>query len=163
PVQLEPGRRRAHRDVALDDPTSVRGEHLAQLRLGPDGPEGTGAGPHDRDWLVPQRMRGYRPGDPIHCVLQLAGNRGVVLRSRDENRVSICDRLAQRGDCRRRRLDVVLLVVGWHGLEALVELELHVGGQKLLRRAEELRVVRIPAQTARDREDLHPAYASLTK
>ena len=84
-------------------------------------------------------------------------------RSRDENRVSICDRLAQRGDCRRRRLDVVLLVVGWHGLEALVELELHVGGQKLLRRAEELRVVRIPAQTARDREDLHPAYASLTK
>ena len=55
------------------------------------------------------------------------------------------------------------LVVRGHRLHTLVEDEIDLRGEKLLRGAEELRVVRVGAKASRDRKNLHRAYASLTK
>ena len=69
----------------------------------------------------------------------------------EEDCVRFADCATQGRDRHRGRLDVVLLVVRRHLFHALVEDEIDLRREKLLRRAEELRVVRVPAQAARDR------------
>jgi len=63
----------------------------------------------------------------------------------EQDCVRFADRAAQGRDRHRRRLDVVLLVVRRDFLHALVEDEVDLRREKLLRGAEELRVVRVPA------------------
>ena len=155
PVALEAGGRVADGDLAVDDPRAGRAEDLAQLGLCPHGPEGAGAGADDSDRLVPERVPRERPRDPVDRVLELARDGRVVLRGREEDGVRACDRRAKRNDGRRRRLDVVLLVVGRNRLQALPQLELDSGGEKLGGGAQQLRVVRLRPEAARDCEDLH--------
>ena len=99
-------------------------EHLAQLGLRPDGAERARARADDGDRLVAQHVRRARPRDPVDRVLQLAGNRRVVLRRREEHRVGAGDGRAHPRDRRRRRLDVVVLVVRRNRLQPVPELEL---------------------------------------
>ena len=84
-------------------------QRLAHLGLRPDGAEQPGAGPDHRARLVPQHVLGERARGPVDRVLQRAGQRRVVLRRRDQQRVRVLDRgqeLAHR--FRRRVLEVLV-------------------------------------------------------
>src|SRR5438067_1316542 len=61
------------------DPRADRSEHLPQLRLRPDGAVCAGGRADDGDGLVPQDVRLDRPGGPVERVLELPGDRRVVL------------------------------------------------------------------------------------
>src|SRR5215216_3735548 len=62
-------------------------QHLAQLGLGPDRTEQTGAGAHHRDGLAAQYVVREWPGGPVDRVLEHAGNRRVVLGRGDQQGV----------------------------------------------------------------------------
>ena len=100
---------------------------------------------------------------PVEGVLELARDRRVVLGRREQHGVRPGERRAQRGDRRRGRLDVVVLVVGGHVPQAVPQLELHPGGQELRRAAQEQRVVGVRPQAARDAEHLHRDRYSFTR
>src|SRR5689334_21746024 len=148
-------------DLRLHDASSPSREHLAELGLRPDGAEGPGARADDERRLPAQDGRRNRTRQPVDRVLQLAWDRGVVLRGREQEQVRGGDGVAQFGDLLDARL--VVLVEGRQRLEAVPRFELDEGRQKLPRGAEELRVVRVPAQAARDPENLHRRYAPRTK
>src|SRR5215471_14376686 len=153
----------ADRNFGLDDARSRSREHLTELGLRPDGTERACAGADDQGRLAAEDARRDRPREPVDCVLQLPRNRGVVFGRCEQEQVSRSDRLPQRCNRGRRGVALVVLVERRHRLETVPKLQLREGRQKLLRRAEELRVVRVPAQAARDPEDLHRPYASRTK
>src|SRR5690242_21875989 len=103
-------------------------------------------------------MRARRPVDG---VLQLPGDGAVVLRRREQDGIGGLDRLAEMHGLDGRVVRVAVLVVRGNRLELRVELEMDVVRQKLLRRKEELRVVRIAAKAAGDAQDPH-RYACST-
>src|SRR5262249_34093175 len=161
PLVVELRRSVADYDLCLDDPCARGGEHLAELRLRPHGAEGARARADDQRRLAAKDARRDRAREPVHSVLQLPGDRRVVLGRREQEQVRGGDGVAQCGDRLRARL--VVLVERRQGLEPVPRLEVDERRQKLLRRAEELRVVRVPAQAARAPENLHRPYASRTK
>ena len=83
---------------------------------------------------------------------------GVAKRTASASRIAGVQR---RAGSRARLAAVVVGVVGRHRLQALPQLELHPGRQQARRRPEELRVVGVPAQAARDSQDLHYALDQL--
>jgi hypothetical protein len=97
-------------------------QHLADLGLGPDRAEHPGAGADDGDRLALEGVGGERARGPVEGVLELAGEGGVVLGRRDQDGVGGRDRIAQLGGALGRSGDVVVLVVGRNGLQAIEDL-----------------------------------------
>ena len=93
-VRVELVHRMADRDLDVGDARAHRREDLAELGLRPHGAEGPGRRADDRDRLPAQRVLGERPRDPVERVLELAGDRRVVLGRREEERVGAGDRRA---------------------------------------------------------------------
>src|SRR3954453_8973988 len=149
------------RDVPLDHPRAGGREHLAEVRLRPDRAERSGAGADDERRLPPQRTRRYRSGQPVDGVLQLTRDGSVVLRRGEDHCIRSRDRLTESRDLPAAGL--VVLVERRHGFEPVPDLQLGVWREQLLRGAEELRVVRVPAQAARDPDNSHRPYAPRTK
>src|SRR5436190_314761 len=157
-------------EAPLPNPTLVSGSGAAQAapflfplsggdadRLGPHGAELTGARPDDRDGLVRQRALAHRPRSPVDRVLEPAGNRAVVLRRREEDRVSLDPRVAETLDRGWRVAAVQVLVVQGQLREPcrVEELDLDAFRGDLGRGPEHLRVVRLGPQAARYGQDLH--------
>ena len=114
--------------LAIDHPRADGAEDLAQVGLGPHRAEQAGARAHDRDGLALQRARLERPREPVQRVLELAGDRVVVLRRGEQDDVGLVDGVGQRAEHPRARLArVVVAVVGRHGLQALPHLQLGSG------------------------------------
>ncbi len=111
----------ATRDLRLLHSGADRGEHLAELGLGPDGAERPGRGAHYRRGLVAKGVGRNRARDPVQGILELPGDGGVVLGGGDEHGVGVGDGGAELRDRRRRLIRVVVLVVGRHRLQALPE------------------------------------------
>ena len=162
PAGLEPRRRMPDGELGVEHASARGRQDLAQLRLRPDRAEDPAARADDRDGLVAERIHGERPRKPVDSVLQLARNRRVVLGRAEEDRVGAGDVRAQSRDGRRRRVDVVVLVVRGHRLQAVPQLELDVAGRELGRCAQQVRVVGLAAQAARDGENLHARPPSRT-
>ena len=103
----------------------------------------------------PERGGAARARGPVDRVLQLARHRGVVLRRGDQHGVGAGDRVTKPLDSRVGLLAVVVLVIGRHGLQPPVELELDAGGQELGGLEQEPAVVRVTPQAPGDPEDAH--------
>src|SRR4029078_6082946 len=73
-VLVESRWRVADSELGIDDPGADRAQNLAELGLGPDRAEAARRGAHDDCGLVPERVRGERPRDPVERVLQMARN-----------------------------------------------------------------------------------------
>jgi hypothetical protein len=147
--------RLADRQLGIDDTGADRRQHLAQLGLRPDGTEHAGACPGHGDRLVPEHIGRDRSRRPIERVLELSRDRGVVLGRRDHQGVGAGDRRAQLRDGRRRRGDVVVLVVRRDILQTVPELELDARRQQIGGGPQELAVVGVAAEAAGYAEDLH--------
>src|SRR5215204_1327918 len=147
-----------HGDLAVDDARADRGQDLAGLRLSPDRPEHAGARAHHGDRLVAQGAGRVGPGHPVERVLQVPGNRMVVLRRRDQDRIDGADLLAQPVDL-LGRVALVVLVERRDVAQPVVNLELDSGRQQRRRRPEQLGVVRVAAQGPADAENSHRGYA----
>ena len=80
------------------------------------------------DRHVAQRVRGQRPRGPVERVLQLARDRGVVLRRGEQERIGAARWPRGSRATAAAPAVVVVLVVGWDGLEAVPDLELDVAG-----------------------------------
>src|SRR2546425_12490196 len=78
-VAVERFVRERQRKLAVDHACSRRRQRLAQLGLSPDRAEGAGARPDHGGRLVAKRGVCDRPRGPVEGVLELAGDRGVVL------------------------------------------------------------------------------------
>src|SRR4051794_6177020 len=65
--------------VLVDDPGADGGRRLPDLGLRPYATEQPGARADDGDWLAPQGVIAKRARGQADCVLELAGNGGVVL------------------------------------------------------------------------------------
>ena len=112
--------------------------------------------------FVAERVRRERARGPVERVLERARDRRVVLGRRDQDGVGRArPRRAERRDGRRRRLDVVVLVVRRHVAQPVPELELVARAEQLRRGPQEHGVVRVAAEAAGDGEDPH-RYAAFT-
>src|SRR5690348_12836526 len=96
-------------ELTLVDAGAELPQDLPKLGLSPDRTEEPLARADHRDRLVAERIRVERPGGPVESVLEHPGNRGVVLGSREENGVCARERLPERDDRERLRVDILVV------------------------------------------------------
>jgi hypothetical protein len=144
----------ADRELGVDHARPGEAERLAQLRLGPDGPEDPGAGADHRDRLVAPGVVGERARRPVDRVLEAAGHRAVVLGRRDQDRVRGGDGAAQALDGRGCPPIVVILAVGRQPGDPVEPHVAHAARKRLGRLAQQGGVVRPAPQRTGDEQHL---------
>ena len=142
--------------LGLEHVRAGRLERLAHLGLRPDGAEQAGARADHGGGLLLEHVVGERARGPVERVLEPAGDRGVVLRRGDQERVGRLDRVEEVLHGRGRVVLEVLVEDGQAG-EAVPLHELDPGRQGVPCRPEQPAVVGAPAHAACDAEDPHGA------
>src|SRR6187551_956595 len=110
-VLVESRRRVADSEFGVDDTGADCAQNLAELGLGPDRAEGARRGTHHDCGLVPERVRGEWPRDPVERVLQMTRNGAVVLGGGDEEGVGARESRAQGTHGLRGAVAIVVLVI----------------------------------------------------
>src|ERR1700728_1389585 len=146
------------RQLAMDYTRAGGTEHLAQLGLGPDGAEHRTAGSDHRRVLAADRRLIERARGPIDRILELSGNRAVVLGRREQQAIGSGELGAQVLD-RSAGAGLVVLVERRHCLQAVEADVLDVCRQQPRGRFQQTRVMRAAAQAPGDPEDAHRCYA----
>ena len=148
------------RELLVEHARAGDAQRLAQVVLGPHRAVVGHARADHGDGLAPQRRVGaMRPRGPVHHVLDLARDGGVVLRGGEQDGVGTLELGAQTLHLGGRSVLAVLVERG-EKLETLVDVDRHAVGRHLCGGPQQRRVVRRCAQAAGDSEDPHRARRS---
>jgi hypothetical protein len=111
------------------------------------------AGAHDRHRLAVGDGLLGRPRQPVEHILQHAGNREVVFRRHDQQRVGASELLAKRHDRLREPLILDVAIVLRNVADAC-DLDGHAGGRELAGRPQQRGVVGLRPQAAGNPEHI---------